>query len=484
MANLIGQNIGTNYKGLINLGTSVNTPLDATFRVLTDGQGNILPIEVATTGINITGTAKISNVNIATVTDVAAKQDTLISGTNIKTINGGTLLGSGDIVISGGGGAAWGEITGTLASQTDLQSALNAKENTITATTSADYFRGDKTFATLDKSAVGLANVDNTSDANKPISSATQTALNAKVASNTAIVAATKTKITYDAKGLVTAGVDATTADIADSLNKRYVTDAQSTIIGNTSGANSGDNAVNSLYSGLAASKQDTLISATNIKTINGSTILGSGDLVISGGGGSPSGVAGAVQFSDGTNFASDADNFFFDDTNNRLGIGTNAPSATGHFKGSSTTASTTALLVQNSAGTQSFKVADSGSVQIGLTSGINWSFNSNILSSSQYAYIAGSNASILTNGNFSGGVRGNDNGGKVSDSGISTAQVASSVLEVSSTTKGFLPPRMTQAQINAIALPAAGLMAFNLDIGQVCVYDGAIWHKLNQSPM
>ena len=38
---------------------------------------------------------------------------------------------------------------------------------------------------------------------------------------------------------------------------------------------------------GLEASKQDTLVSSTNIKTINGTTILGSGDLVVSGGGGS-----------------------------------------------------------------------------------------------------------------------------------------------------------------------------------------------------
>jgi len=109
------------------------------------------------------------------------------------------------------------------------------------------------------KSALALNNVDNTSDANKPISSATQTALDGKVDKNTAITGATKTKITYDAKGLVTAGADATTADIADSTNKRYVTDAQATIIGNTSGTNTGDNAVNSLYSGLAASKQDAL---------------------------------------------------------------------------------------------------------------------------------------------------------------------------------------------------------------------------------
>ena len=50
-----------------------------------------------------------------------------------------------------------------------------------------------------------------------------------KLDKNTSITAATKTKITYDAKGLVTSGADATTADIADSTNKRYQTDNQNT---------------------------------------------------------------------------------------------------------------------------------------------------------------------------------------------------------------------------------------------------------------
>jgi hypothetical protein len=69
----------------------------------------------------------------------------------------------------------------------------------------------------------------------------TDTLLNSKVTSNSAITGATKTKITYDAKGLVTSGADATTADIAASINKNYVTDAQLTVIGNTSGTNTGD---------------------------------------------------------------------------------------------------------------------------------------------------------------------------------------------------------------------------------------------------
>lgn len=65
-------------------------------------------------------------------------------------------------------------------------STFNSKEPAITAGTTSQYYRGDKTFQTLDKTAVGLSNVDNTSDANKPISNATQTALNAKEGTITA----------------------------------------------------------------------------------------------------------------------------------------------------------------------------------------------------------------------------------------------------------------------------------------------------------
>ena len=47
------------------------------------------------------------------------------------------------------------------------------------------------------------------------------------VVKNSPITGATKTKITYDSKGLVTSGSDATTADIADTTDKRYQTDNQ-----------------------------------------------------------------------------------------------------------------------------------------------------------------------------------------------------------------------------------------------------------------
>lgn len=37
--------------------------------------------------------------------EIKTKQDELVSGTNIKTINGASILGAGNISISGGGGS-------------------------------------------------------------------------------------------------------------------------------------------------------------------------------------------------------------------------------------------------------------------------------------------------------------------------------------------------------------------------------------------
>ena len=212
-----------------------------------------------------------------------------------------------------------------------VNAGLLTKEPAITSGTSSEYWRGDKTFQTLDKNAIGLNNVDNTSDTNKPISTLQATAIGLKedssnkststtdsasttkfpvwsaivsyfdisriktilgittlsgsntgdqdlsglVVKNNAIVGASKTKITYDAKGLVTSGEDATTADITDSLNKRYITDAQLIVVSNTSGTNTGDNATNSQYSGLATSKQDVLGFTPENEANKTSTVVG-----------------------------------------------------------------------------------------------------------------------------------------------------------------------------------------------------------------
>ena len=59
-------------------------------------------------------------------------------------------------------------------------SGMASKENSIAFGSTSQYYRGDKTWQNLDKGSVGLNNVDNTSDLSKPVSTATQTALNGK----------------------------------------------------------------------------------------------------------------------------------------------------------------------------------------------------------------------------------------------------------------------------------------------------------------
>lgn len=53
-----------------------------------------------------------------------------------------------------------------------------------------------------------------------------------------------------------------------------------------------------------------------------------------------------------------------------------------------------------------------------------------------------------------------------------------SAKVAITSTTQGFLPPRMTGAQMNAIASPATGLEVYCSDSSAYCYFNGAVWIK------
>jgi hypothetical protein len=76
---------------------------------------------------------------------------------------------------------------------------------------------------------------------------------------------------------------------------------------------------------------------------------------------------------------------------------------------------------------------------------------------------------------------------GSTSNVGIgTTSPVTSAALDITSTTKGFLPPRMTATQASAISSPAKGLLLFVTDTDGTFTsvgwwgYNGATWEKLN----
>ncbi|MEY4351153.1 MAG: hypothetical protein RL078_1220, partial [Bacteroidota bacterium] len=59
------------------------------------------------------------------------------------------------------------------------------------------------------------------------------------------------------------------------------------------------------------------------------------------------------------------------------------------------------------------------------------------------------------------------------------TTPNASALMDIASTTKGFLPPRMTTTQKNAIASPATGLQVYDTTLNQMSYYNGTTWTNI-----
>ena len=62
------------------------------------------------------------------------------------------------------------------------------------------------------------------------------------------------------------------------------------------------------------------------------------------------------------------------------------------------------------------------------------------------------------------------------------TSPDTSAMLDIASTTKGFLPPRMTTAQRDGILTPATGLMVYNTSTNKINFYTGAAWEAVTSA--
>lgn len=208
--NSLSTNIDANGFRILNLPAPVNNNEPVRLIDLQNATGTGASVTV--TWSNVTGkpstfppdshTHIIDNVT-GLASAINTKQDVLVSGTSIKTINGANVLGAGDIVISGGGAATnlattRTSTTVTVTSDTGTDASIPAADATNAGVmSSADQVKlsgiaagaqvntvtsvASRTGAVvLTKTDVGLANVDNTADTAKPVSTAQQTALNLK----------------------------------------------------------------------------------------------------------------------------------------------------------------------------------------------------------------------------------------------------------------------------------------------------------------
>lgn len=235
----------------------------------------------------ITSTQSVTSVNGSQGTVVLTTSN-ITEGTNLYYTNARTIAAPLTGYITGTNIALSSGNTVLTAFQ-NIQAQLNAKESTVTAGTSSQYYRGDKTWVTLDQSAVGLANVNNTSDANKPVSSATQTALNLKADLASPTFTGTPTLPTGTIGVTQTAG-NSTTA-VATTA---FVTGAI------TTGNNLKANVASPTFTGTVIMPTGT-VSAAPLKMVAGTNLT------------TP--VAGSIEF-DGTNL------FYTNSTPTRLTVG------------------------------------------------------------------------------------------------------------------------------------------------------------------
>ena len=269
---------------------------------------------------------------IANAQAIQNKQDKLVSGTNIKTINNQSLLGSGNISIEGGGGSTvvvddalsdtsenpvQNKVITTRV--TSIETSLASKANASDIPTKVSQLENDSTYQTKANLDTALADYAKTSDVNSK-----NTLQDTAIQNNTDAIATinqtlatkadtsaipTKTSQLENDSGFATTtnvsatyatkeSVTALTAEVANKANasdiptkvsqlendSTYQTKANLDTALEGYAKTSDVNSKNASQDEAIQSKQDKLVSGTNIKTINNQSLLGEGNISIESG--------------------------------------------------------------------------------------------------------------------------------------------------------------------------------------------------------
>ena len=378
------------------------------------GVSSLTALKTALTLDNVNNTTDLSKpVSAATQTALDLKENTANKSTT-------TTLGTSDLLYPSQR-AVKTYVDGQIASATIADASTSTKGKiqlagdlggtaalptvpglALKANLSSPTFTG--TVSGISKSMVGLENVDNTSDLSKPISTATQTALDLKAPFASPNLTGIPTAPT------ATAGTNTTQIATTAFVNSANATNANLT----------GD--------------VTSIGNATTVSKINGITLSGlaTGILKNTTSTGAPSiAVAGTDYLTPTGNAA----------TATKLATARNINGVA--FDGSAD------VTVKADAGTLNGSTLNTTVIGSSLTS-------------------VGTLSSLTVSGK--------------AIVGSSSASAAAAILETNSTTQGFLPPRMTYQQKAAISSPVAALSIWCIDCGtsgQMQVYNGTEWTNM-----
>ncbi|NDE90620.1 MAG: hypothetical protein EB059_05720 [Alphaproteobacteria bacterium] len=237
--------------------------------------------------------------------------------------------------------------------------------------------------------------------------------------------------------------------------------------------SNAQRNAISSPTTGLTVYNTTT----KTLDTYNGSTWIAVGS-------NSVAGVNGEVQFNNNGVMGADSA-FIWDATNHRLGIGTGAPLYPLHAVGTEggKFLGTTGAALYGAGVTYGGNFTASGGVGVngsGTTYGGNFTASAGpgiASSGTTYGISATASDAVGIGGYFT-----NTGGGYALITGAGNVGIgsatpeATALVDMYSTTQGFLPPRLTTTQRDAISSPATGLTIYNSTTNAMNSYNGSAW--------
>ena len=230
---------------------------------------------------------------------IKTKQNKLVSGSNIKTINGQSLVGSGNITIVGGDGDVdlsgyytKGEVNDIVANieipEVDLSGYYTKGEvNDIVANIEIPEVDLTKYYT---KTQVDAINIQTTQWVEEYVGEEKNDLLTQIGKKQNKLVSGSNIK-TINGETILGGGdieITVPEVDLSNYYTKKQVDDKISGIDLTEYAKTEDLTPIQQDITGLVATiqqKQDTLVSGTNIKTINGVSVLGSGDIAIEAGG-------------------------------------------------------------------------------------------------------------------------------------------------------------------------------------------------------
>lgn len=241
-----------------------------------------------------------------------------VSGRYIKTVSNETIFGEGNIA-GGTGSVNWGDVGGNLSNQTDLRSELDNKLDKLTdegefVYTHEGSIQNSKGFIAGDTLLNSSAHVPSAHTVKKYVDDTVAAIINDTIESGTTTWSSEKIQDMLDAlSGRATIiVVDTLPATLQDNtlyyvgtqspyhiwlrsngvtydmgtteidLSNYYTKAQTNTLLADK--ADKTDTYTKTQTDTLLNAKQDTLVSGTNIKTINNESILGSGNIEVKGG--------------------------------------------------------------------------------------------------------------------------------------------------------------------------------------------------------